>query len=203
MRPTDAIEGAENVDPVSIVAYLAERRWRRRGKAGPGVETWVYRHAVKEPAVSVLLPVDRNLADFVPLMRRAVETIAEAEGLAVDDLLLDVREPSSAVMRLGVELKLDPEAGVPLGVAAAMIDTLVRAASSAAEEVAGSLETPEPWQQSAARGYLARVRLAHTEPGSYVMKVFLPDKADTPYGEPRRARRSSRNERPPHCTPGL
>jgi hypothetical protein len=165
-----------SVEPHAVADYLANRGWRKRGKGFPGVETWARGRAGAKGSAAIVLPTERSLVDFPALLERAFAEVAEFEGRAVEDLIVDVVAPSSAVLRVGVEVEPDPDGGIPLNLASALMDTLRRATSAAAERAALASAGPDPWQANAVRRYLERVRFEHTEPGSYVMKALLPDR---------------------------
>jgi hypothetical protein len=166
----------DNIEPTALARYLADHGWSQRGKGFPGVETWARGKAGTKRSSAVLLPTDRSLVDFRPLLERAVAEIAEVEGRAAQDVIVDVTAPSSAVFRVGVEVEPDPAGGIPVNVADALMKTLLRATAAAAEEAARASGSPAAWQANAVRAYLDRVRFEHTEQGSYVMKALLPDR---------------------------
>lgn len=176
MKTRDWVSVIGSIDPTAVAHYLADRGWRMRGKSFPGAETWATGRAGTKGSIAILLPRDRSLVDFDSLLERAVAEIAGFEGRAVQDLIVDVTAPSSAVFRVGVEVEPDPAGGIPVNVAEALMTTLLRATSAAAEEAARASDAPAAWQANAVRGYLGRVRFEHTEQGSYVMKALLPDR---------------------------
>jgi hypothetical protein len=122
-----------------------------------------------------LLPRDRSLVDYYPLLDRSLAAIAETEDRPVGDLLVEIAHRQALIVRLGVEVEAHPDGGIPIRLASAMLAALVDTASAAAAQLWSTRRTDAPWANRIGDGYLERVRLEHTEPGSFVMKGVLPE----------------------------
>lgn len=168
-------QSAVNLPPTALAEYLDRTGWKRRGKKRPGVATWVRRAPPAKEPVAVLVPLDQGLPDFRPLLQRALELVAGAEERPIEALLVDVASPAAAVLQFVVEVEDLKNVGIPVRIAAAMLDVIASASQAAAAEAAEEMTKPPDWQEHAARRYLDRVRLEYSRPGSYVMNAVLPE----------------------------
>jgi hypothetical protein len=145
-----------------------------------GVESWGTGRAGSQGFATLLLPIDRTLVDYETLLERSLLALAEFEDRAIDDLVVEIVSPPSAILRLSVEGPVTSEVGVPLELAEAMVVTLaITARASAAAAIEGT-DLSAAARKQVVEEYARAVRFGQTEPGSYVMKAVLPARLQLP-----------------------
>ena len=159
-----SIQGAE------LGLYLRDSHWRRQVEVKGRLERWL----APRQAATVLIPLNPSAPDYVELLTIAIDTIASCVALAAADLIRQILQRRSDVIRLTADVAIAPDGSVPL-------DEALRLIRSGYEMVeASALARIEPrayWvghRPDQAYTFMRSVRIGLTRPGSYVVPVVVP-----------------------------
>jgi hypothetical protein len=167
--PRDQVEALR---PGDVRLYLTSRGWvpKRNGATDKAME---FRHP-SFPGAELLLPLQREVGDFVLRMADVVVSLATIEQRPAWEVLKDVSGPPGDVFRLRV-FAADAELGsLPLVEGIDLLrggrDLLLAAACSAIRpQPLHPLKLPKE-----AREFLRSCRLGQTERGSFVATIITP-----------------------------
>jgi hypothetical protein len=158
--------------PGDVRLYLSSRGWvgEPYGKAGKGLLL----HHPTIPRVDLLLPLDRELADYGNRMAELVATLATIEERPWDQIIKDLSGPSGDVIRLRVVADDATLGNLPLDEGIGLLrggrDILVAASCS--------ILRPQPFHPQKlsreVRSFLKSCRLGQTERGSFVATIITP-----------------------------
>jgi hypothetical protein len=160
----------EGLRPLDVASYLRSRGWEA-SESGPRASVW--RLAGDQPA-EILLPADRELADFAPRMADALAAIAIVEDRSELELFTDLTLSAHDVVRLRASIEDDGDGTIPVDAGAELIKNareMMLAAASATVERRSFFPTRKP---ALATDYMSRVRLGQTELGSYIVTLLSP-----------------------------
>ena len=155
--------------PLDIAGYLSAKGWQRV-KERPGiVQHWQLREDYE-----VLLPLDVRLDSFATRMMELLTTVERAEERDQPAVIHDIRTGSADTIRVGI----DDEDVADGTIAVVAGDALVSSARQMAWAAACSAVRPRAAYKRRrppeANDYLKKVRLAHGEVGSFVVRLLSP-----------------------------
>lgn len=158
--------------PEDVQLYLTSRGWQMESTT-PTAKATAYRFA-DEPDAEVLLPRNREIADYALRMGDVVQMIAAVEQRSIREVLADLSGPPADVIRLGITAPESSLGTLPLEEGIRLVqggrDILLAAACSA--------HHPQPFypRQSfkEAMEFLATCRLGQTERGSFIATIIAP-----------------------------
>jgi hypothetical protein len=159
--------------PLEIAAYLRARGWHKEADLDGKASTWLWREAEGEE-IDVMLPLKRELADYVLRMGELLGAIANVERRSQLEVLQDVLTTSADLIRVRARSR-DAESGtLPLEHAVTFVERsrdMMMAAACAALDKRLYYATRKAQQ---VMDYLGRVRMGQTERGSYVLTILSP-----------------------------
>jgi hypothetical protein len=136
---------------------------------------WTKKVDRKRP-VEVLVPASATLADYPTRLSELLTTLADVEDRPEGEILRDLRNASGVIVLLRAFPEESDDQSVPLldGIAlgTAGLQIVAASARSASAHLA-------EWSPRLITAYVAAVRVATAEPGSYVIPLVLPD--ELPY----------------------
>lgn len=166
-------------------AYLEAHGWKSHPTKRP--EIAVYRRSDPTP-IEVVIPLERELADYGRAMFTAAEQVAAVEARSTDAVIHDLLEPSKDTLRFA--LLGEPMAMGTVGLSEGL--SLLSGARKALLSSASSARKPRKFHPrlsfTEAEQYVSRCRLGQTEVGSYVVTIDAPHEigpqleADGPFG---------------------
>lgn len=168
IRDPEAFRG---LNPQDIAAYLRTTGWKE-SETKPGHSS-IWLKAVGKEEAEALLPLNTDIRDFLQRMGDVVNLLAAIENRSALEILADLQESGSDVIRLrlkqsdatdGTVALLDR--GVPLIENAPV---LMMAAACAAVEPRPQYASRKP---DAATEFVRKLRLGQSERGSYVLKII-------------------------------
>jgi hypothetical protein len=158
--------------PEDVQLYLTSRGWQTES-AAPSAKATTYR-LPNEPDAEVLLPRNRDIADYALRMGDVAQMIAAVEQRSIREVLVDLSGPTADVIRLGITAPEATLGTLPLDEGIRLVqggrEILLAAACSA--------HHPQPFypRQSfkEAMDFLASCRLGQTERGSFIATILAP-----------------------------
>jgi hypothetical protein len=157
--------------PLEVAAYLRSRGWEARQLVGERASVW---GRAQDEDVELLLPADRDLADFAARMADVLRALAAVEDRSQLEILRDLAQSAHDVIRVRAAVDVPGDFTIALEAGTDLLDharDMLLAAASATAERRAYFPTRKP---SAAVDYMGRVRLGQTEPGSYVLTLLSP-----------------------------
>ena len=158
--------------PGDVQLYLTSRGWISEpfGKGGKGLRF----HHPSIPQVDLLLPLNRELGDYIIRMAELVTSLATIEERPWSQVVKDLSGPSSDVFRFRVDAADATLGNLPLDEGIDLLrgsrDLLVAASCSALR--------PQPFHPQRlpkeVRGFLKSCRLGQTERGSFIATIIAP-----------------------------
>lgn len=157
------------IGPIASAAYLRSRGWSRE-VIEPGFSE-VWRLSDEQGGFEVLLPLNRELADYALRMGEMLQTLSVAEQRSQLEILTDVSLASADVVRLRVTGAETADGSIAIDDGVTLVDSaraVLLAAACSAHEPRRSFPTRKPRQ---AVEYLEKARLGQTERGSYTVTM--------------------------------
>jgi hypothetical protein len=160
--------------PLQMTLYLRAKGWREvsRNDAGRPVAIFEFpRGTDKEPA-EIIVPLNPQFRDYERLLDVALQRLQDIEGRSAREIATDVIAVTSDVLRI----KIDPEmnvSDVPAGIAGEILAKSLAAIRAAALATVQPSLPYTPRRIPEVEQFMARVRLGHTEPGSFVLPLHV------------------------------
>jgi hypothetical protein len=172
-------ETIDTISPVDLASYLRVHGWRRGREIGGGLaQTWFWPGISDEgsPAetVDVIVPADREMRDFRRRVSETLRTLEEIERRSQLDILSDIQNVLSDVVRWRWIEASAGDGTIPLELGHALfghVRNQVLAAACSAAEPRQFFASRKP---APAIEYLRQARLGQSERGSYVVTVHSP-----------------------------
>lgn len=174
MTPTLKLtrEQVEPIRPRDVQLYLISRGWKQ-DPAESSSGAWLFRHP-HLGEIEILLPMRRDLGDYVPRMADVILALAATEKRSPLEVLNDLSRTPSDILRLRVSAPDATLGNLPLQEGLRLLrggrDMLLSAACSAVRPQAFhpemSLKQPNE--------FIKNCRLGQTERGSFVATIITP-----------------------------
>ena len=78
----------KNIEPQELRDYLQSHGWHKDGQFLDNATIW-HKQVVEEGEFEILLPNTKNVRDYIPRIREAIETLAASENLSQLEILSD------------------------------------------------------------------------------------------------------------------
>ena len=78
----------KNIEPQELRDYLQSHGWYEDGQFLDNATIW-HKQVVEEGEFEILLPNTKNVRDYIPRIREAIETLAASENLSQLEILSD------------------------------------------------------------------------------------------------------------------
>lgn len=163
----------ESLQPVQVAAYLNSRGWRRTDQIRNLASVWSPDEKRYYNA-EVILPFDKSVGDFVIRMAELVRALGTIEQRPVREILNDISQSTSDVVRLAFGGETYDDGTMPLETGARLIGRAWDAVAAVASVTVVRQPIAPPRRPDQAREFLRRVRLGQTERGSYILIVQSP-----------------------------
>lgn len=157
--------------PLDLTAYLRSTGWRQVDRLADKGVVWTW-SSTNGGEFEILLPLSRDLADFVPRMADALSTLERSEKRSRLEILRDLTTAPADVIRICAQQAEARDGTIPLDDGVELVQRardMLMAAACAAVQPRAYFPTRKPAEAVA---YMARVRLGQTERGSYVMTLL-------------------------------
>lgn len=157
------------IRPLDVAGYLAAKGWQRVSER-PGIA----QHWQLPTDYEVLLPLDLRLDNFAARMMELLTTVERAEKRDQPAVLHDIRTGSADTIRVGVDDQDVADGTISVAAGHTLISSawhMVLAAACSAVRPRAAYKRRRPVQ---ANDYLKKVRLAHGEIGSFIVRLLSP-----------------------------
>jgi hypothetical protein len=171
-RRSALIEANRGDWPLSLEAYFRANAWRMSDRLSNAV-VWT-KSKGKGVGAEVIVPLSSSLPDFELRLNDALDTVARLDGISISELLSVARAEQWDTSKLRLIGPGFEEGTVALEVLANLLKgakDAVLAAACSATQTRSYFPGRKP---QIAEAHLARVRVAQTEVGSYVVNVQSP-----------------------------
>lgn len=170
-----------SLNTIDLAAYLRLQGWKEEGKWGDKASVWIR----EEQEGEVLLPLTRDIGDFVLRMGDIIHTLSRLEQRPEVQVLNDLVLTSADVLRIRLHADSSSHTGtISLEDADLAIHNtreMMIAAACATIEPRGYYSSKKFTQ---AYDFVKKLRMAQTEQGSYIMKVISRVAPGLSQGEP-------------------
>jgi len=159
----------KSIRPLDTAGYLSAKGWYRV-KERPGIaQHWQLREDYE-----VLLPLDVRLDNFAVRMMELLTTIERAEQRDQPAVIHDIRTGSADTIRVGIDDQDVADGTIAVAAGDALVSSARHMAWAAACSAARPRAAYKRRRPSEANDYLKKVRLAHGEIGSFVVRLLSP-----------------------------
>ncbi len=155
----------------NLVAYLRAKGWREE-VGFPTAVSWG-KQTESGTKYEVLLPVSDEVRDYSLRLAEIVATLEVVESRSQVEIVRDLTLASADVLRFTLPVPDDAES-VPLTDGVALVENARSLLFSAATTTVMPRRVLPPRRPAEAIEYIHRVRLGHTERGSYVVTIVSP-----------------------------
>ncbi len=171
MNASRETEILETLEPRNLAVYLASSGWELDHTRGSAAEVWRL-GTQQKPQTRLLLPRDRDYADFNARLLDALRLLASLHEYDLEQLATRVLATTSDVFYIRAD-QATTEASIPLNEGFRLIDgarQMLLAAACSAIQPRASYQGRRP---SAAKSFLDEdCRLGHTQRGSFIITVL-------------------------------
>ncbi len=150
-----------------VRGYLLARGWRQERTIGAQGSAWSHPQRADDCLIMTHLP---DATDYPRRMAQIISTLATIEHRTITQVLDAVRHMSCDVIRVRLAGHEDP----PLREGVAALDGLPKLLQASALSVLSPRAYYASRVPAEVSAYMATLRLAHTEPGSFVLRVASP-----------------------------
>lgn len=158
--------------PEDVQLYLASRGWQKEATA-PSAKATVYRFP-QEPDAEIVLPRNRELADYALRMGDVAQMIAAVEQRPIREVILDLSGAPADVLRFGIAAPEATLGTLPLdeGIRLVQGGREILLAAACSEHHPQSFYPRQSFKE--ALDFLATCRLGQTERGSFIATIIAP-----------------------------
>jgi hypothetical protein len=159
------------VPPQNVALYLAAHGWRTVDERPGLFSLWTHPESATSRA---LAPSSQNLGDYALRIQQLLESLERFENRSQAEILSDLFMPYSDVFRVRHTADGWPSDTIFLDAAAELVFNARRLVLAAASAAARRQATYAPRKPESAESYIKRVRMGHTERGSFVITIISP-----------------------------
>ena len=162
---------AETVNPLGVHAYLAANGW---AKIGPchGDTGDIYR-LQEDEREAVLVPASATFADYVTRIVQLAEILGRVENRRRTAVLTDLVQADVDLIRIRLPDAHD-DSSIPLSAGVDLLQESRKLLLAAACSASRPQRMFRAGRYRQAAAYVEKVRLGHTEPGSFVLNMLAP-----------------------------
>jgi hypothetical protein len=157
--------------PLEVAAYLRSTGWRQVDRLGDRGVVWTFT-ASNGDGFEILLPLNRDLADFLPRMADVISVLERAERRSQLEIVRDLIAAPADVIRIRAQQPESRDGTIPLDDGVELVQRareMLLAAACAAVQPKAFFPPRKPVEAVA---YMEKVRLGQTERGSYVVTLL-------------------------------
>ena len=163
----------EQIKPHVFVKYLQDTGWKWLKRPRKDVKVMQIEDE-NNGFFQVDIPLERALGDYLEAMFMAVKTVAEKEQRPFEQVLLNLLNPNSDILKIRI-VKEGVEAGnILLDDAVRLYENSKRLISAAAQDVVRPGRAHYGRQEDSIAGFINQCRFGQTEIGSYVATLVCP-----------------------------
>jgi hypothetical protein len=164
-------EQLQYLAPDDIVVYLRSKGWQEEPSGYERGSLWIY-EAEGGKSADLLLPTDTNLRDFVLRMSEVVRTLAQVEDRPQIEVLRDLLYVNSDVIRVRRPVTVDVAGAILFSDGVKLVEKCLSLVTAAAYTAVTPKKVIPARRPLEVQDYLHRVKMGHTEQGSFVLTII-------------------------------
>lgn len=166
------LDMTEQLSPPAVVRYVKETGWTSWPTKKENIR--IFQINQQDNFYQIIIPLDKELADYREVMYLAVNTIAEYEKKPLEEVFLYLLNPNTDILKIRVNhLNIEP-GSILMDDAISLYENAKKLISATAQDVLH----PRPYHQGrpddAISDFLSSCRFGQTEIGSYIVSVVCP-----------------------------
>ena len=169
---TDFKEMAGKISHVNVAKYLTDLGWNEIESKRE--YTKIFQFEQNSNFFQVNLPIERNLLDYNIAMYRVVENIADSVNKSVEQVLLELLNPLSDILRVCVKDKQVESGSIFVEDAIKLYDNAKKLLMATAMDIINPKLIHLGRPDSKIQEFVSSCRFGQTEIGSYVVSLVCP-----------------------------
>lgn len=163
----------EKINPHAVAKYLKDIGWTQYKTRKDYIKIF-QKNTDKNEFYQVIIPVDKELADYKQAMFDAIEQIALLEGQSTEQLMLYLLNPNTDILKIRLQKK-DVEAGsISFDDAINLFENAKKLIAATAQDVLHPKCIHQGRQGEAVSQFINNCKFGQTEIGSYIISVVCP-----------------------------
>lgn len=163
----------EKINPHAVAKYLKDTGWTQYKTRKDYIKIF-QKNTDKNEFYQVIIPVDKELADYKQAMFDAIEQIALFEGQSTEQLMLYLLNPNTDILKIRLQKK-DVEAGsISFDDAINLFENAKKLIAATAQDVLHPKCIHQGRQGEAVSQFINNCKFGQTEIGSYIISVVCP-----------------------------
>jgi len=163
----------EKINPHAVVKYLKDTGWIQYKTKKEYIKTF-QKITDKGDFYQVIIPIEKDLADYKQAMFEAIEQIALLEGQSTEQLMLYLLNPNTDILKIRLQKK-DIEAGsISFDDAINLFENTKKLIAATAQDVLHPRYIHQGRQEDAVSQFINNCKFGQTEIGSYIISVVCP-----------------------------
>jgi len=163
---------AGNINHIDVAKYLCDLNWQEFPSKRDRVK--IFQLETKDEFYQVDLPVSRELHDYGPAMYRAVESIAMSTQKSVEQIILELINPLSDILRLRITEPSIENGSILFEDAIGFYDNAKKLLTATAMDIIRPQLYHVGRPDNVITEFVNNCRFGQTEIGSYVVSIVCP-----------------------------
>ena len=168
----DFIKMAGKINHINMVKFLHDLGWEEFITKNKNAKT--YQRITNDSFHQVDIPTSRNLRDYSIAMYRAIETISSVVNQSVEQVLLDLLNPISDIIRVQIKDKEMESGSIFIEDAIKLYDNAKKLLTATALDYKNPRPVHLGRTDATIQEFVSNCRFGQTEIGSYVVSVICP-----------------------------
>lgn len=166
------LDMTELLSPPAVVRYLKETGWVSYPNRRKNIRIFQMNH--NDHFYQIVVPMDKDLADYHEAMYQAVSTLSEYEQRSLEEVFLYLLNPNTDILKIRI-VKQDVEAGnILMDDAISLYESTKKLISATAQDILHPRAYHQGRPDDSILEFLSQCRFGQTEIGSYIVSVICP-----------------------------
>lgn len=162
----------KKINPFAIIRVLTKMGWKNIPRKNQQIR--LMQKKVDANLHQVIVPMDRQLADYKEALITVIENVAKAEGKTADKVICFFLNPNADILRIRLVNNSIENGSILLDDAIRLYDNAKKLLSAAASDIINPKKNHMGKVEDKVQDFLARCRFGQTEIGSYISTVVCP-----------------------------
>jgi hypothetical protein len=172
MKQEEILQLADRVNYLAVISYLKNTGWQR--VKSPREDMAIFILPFKNELLEVLLPLDRNFADYGRSILRALEVISFIENKEVYQTLSDILLPPSDVVRYRIVNRDTEDGTITFDDGFNLLENARMSLYTSACDILQPAFYHKRLSLKNADQFIKQCRLGQTERGSFIASIICP-----------------------------
>lgn len=168
----DFLEMSAKINHVVLSKYLKDLGWSEFETKRKDVK--VFQLENREHFFQIDVPLDKNFADYKYAMYRAVNTLSEVTGHSVEQVVLELINPISDIIRIHISNPHMDDGSIAIEDAVNLYENAKKLLMATAMDITSPKEIHYGRPDDIIQEFIGNCRFGQTEIGSYVVSVVSP-----------------------------